>query len=50
MTWRRFCVLLGGLSARSRFAAVVADRAPAADERVISDPAEVDRFVANLPV
>lgn len=51
MSWRRFQTLLLGLSPQSRFlAAVAAGDSTDPEERVISDPAEIDAFVASYGV
>jgi hypothetical protein len=43
MTWRRFTVLLGGLSSESRFAFVVRENAS-----VINDPKQQEQYVKSL--
>lgn len=48
MSWRRFAALVSGLSPQSRFLHAVAQNSPAPGERVISDDADIDRFVATF--
>lgn len=50
MSWRRFVTLLAGLSPESLFVRITAAEGPTRDERVISDDADIDRFIANYGV